>query len=1532
MKEIKNNNNINNISNFKELLVKDEMTNIKLEKCRHLDNNLLNEIIEYKQSVEKFLFFKDEDNNMRYYVSLYCWLIFNKKEIIMKLEDVLEKLYHDQKYAEKENVWLDDYVNPDQLLEDITIIKKEMYIIGYYLEKVIHKKFYVSIEKNKQFMNIFIDLNLNKKKITESLSHTSNDFKSSLCIMTLFSGFSNYTDKYYYLILKNWVEKNDLYKGLKRKILDEISLKSRTLDFKTNTKILFGKNDELLSFFYKLMLINTKNYSDLDFYLKQNILEVLLKLMESGIYSVVFVSNDSENYEYLISMSGKKSNVSLKNKFRYKKNFVIKFTSLENLIDETRNGLFYESITEESKLEDILNISHINDLYSKSIFIFLNMDWNNIVYRFKQNKISISSGMNNRKGMLSPLEFKFTNLLVRLFDENKAYSLIKYSNLYHKTLKKSSEKKLGKVVEEVSYNKPLTVNEYYFDLKEALEKFKLNELEQGIRESLENIQKYDYEIGMLYDEVYEESQDDAELDVSPKAKAISKNYESLESQEHVLTAAPEPEGLNKDIELVSGLRSETFPNLPFPNLEGGMVVGRESISKSLKENQNIECISAQHLCTDTKLESVRSSKSNYDQKSNLKSNNTNPSKGSSFKKYHTLINQRPLFTKGWRDYSILSGSLNSYEINNDNKSASAENEITLSSAVRLGEDKSSNKESNNLSKYMENLRLLLNNKEMSWEEKQILLEKEWLSYGTDLDLKDEKVKKELLSKTSFSYYIVRAAETLQLKMEDGSIKKRFGKKSKKGVLNSGHPSAQINEYYPYLNKIKNLWITVSIATTLYSRKNITWTNASSIIGTRILEHIWWDICDDPNFLDSDIVKKEKIIINKEQLDAIKVSYKKVFFKMKHFSYEDFLIFFSIENENLEAVKIGDFFLEMFSNVPHILFERVPLMLYENNADRVSLTLTVKDEIFDDIKRNLIPNNFTVPMVYKPLDWSENEKGGQLLMSKTSKYSIITGNNKQDHKTLNREKLYNTVNILNSKEFIVNSDLLDYLETSEGQNFINKEMMTKDKSELIQFKYTWDLAKTFHKVKFFLTVKGDWRGRLYVTPFFLNYQGSEFNKSLVYMANGEKLNDKGYEKLCIYGATLFNEGNMSKKKDNLKLEWTKNNLDKICKIDFDFIQKAESKWLFLAFSLVMKKYREDNNCIVNFPIYIDATCSGIQHVAAMIEDLDLARSVNLITEEDQVRDIYTELLSPINEEIRWVGLNDVNYPNLKYTVLTRKETKPGVMTKTYNVSLRGMLEQLISVASKKFWKKEWDDKSLSEINKLYIVLPYKGSDVEIHLSLKDVYKIAQIIEKNIFIKYNSLEIVYNYFKDICKVMNSLNLPVSWVTPSGLVVTQHYLKTEEKKYSFYFGGSNKSLILREKQDKMDKRGQVNAIIPNIIHSLDASHLMNVIISANDKKINYVLPVHDCFGTHPNHVDKLFDLLKLEFVKLYANEEFLSKFHNNIKQSIINNQGYFVIKNKVEKVTMSGLNRTFYFPLKPKVGVLNLKDILESKYMFI
>jgi DNA-directed RNA polymerase len=54
-----------------------------------------------------------------------------------------------------------------------------------------------------------------------------------------------------------------------------------------------------------------------------------------------------------------------------------------------------------------------------------------------------------------------------------------------------------------------------------------------------------------------------------------------------------------------------------------------------------------------------------------------------------------------------------------------------------------------------------------------------------------------------------------------------------------------------------------------------------------------------------------------------------------------------------------------------------------------------------------------------------------------------------------------------------------------------------------------------------------------------------------------------------------------------------------------------------------------------PIYLDATCSGIQHLSSLIKDLESGSKVNLLTQskKDKVGDIYSELLEPINLAIK-----------------------------------------------------------------------------------------------------------------------------------------------------------------------------------------------------------------------------------------------------------------------------------------------------------
>jgi DNA-directed RNA polymerase len=88
----------------------------------------------------------------------------------------------------------------------------------------------------------------------------------------------------------------------------------------------------------------------------------------------------------------------------------------------------------------------------------------------------------------------------------------------------------------------------------------------------------------------------------------------------------------------------------------------------------------------------------------------------------------------------------------------------------------------------------------------------------------------------------------------------------------------------------------------------------------------------------------------------------------------------------------------------------------------------------------------------------------------------------------------------------------------------------------------------------------------------------------------------------------------------------------------------------------------------------------------------------------------------------------------------------------------------------------------------------------------------------------------------------------------------------------GSRNKTLVLREFEDETNNRKQIQAIIPNIIHSLDASHLIKLINSVSRghadaryamNDLNYIIPVHVCFGTQPNQLGVLEEKVKREYI---------------------------------------------------------------------
>jgi len=197
---------------------------------------------------------------------------------------------------------------------------------------------------------------------------------------------------------------------------------------------------------------------------------------------------------------------------------------------------------------------------------------------------------------------------------------------------------------------------------------------------------------------------------------------------------------------------------------------------------------------------------------------------------------------------------------------------------------------------------------------------------------------------------------------------------------------------------------------------------------------------------------------------------------------------------------------------------------------------------------------------------------------------------------------------------------------------------------------------------------------------------------------------------------------------------------------------------------------------------------------------------------------------------------------------------------------------------------------------------------------------------------SLEPVYDYFKNIVKLCLTLNIPITWITPTGLKITQFYALSIQNKVYISFKNKTKNVVLREVTDKVDSRKQVNSIIPNIIHSLYASHLINIINTGliNVKNPN-IFTVHDCFGSQPNNIEQLKILVISEFVKLYSNKNFIKTYHERIIQSLNDNK-YIIHTNKDGKLLIQLKRTQNYIPEIPKPGELEYNKILLSKYLYL
>ena len=324
------------------------------------------------------------------------------------------------------------------------------------------------------------------------------------------------------------------------------------------------------------------------------------------------------------------------------------------------------------------------------------------------------------------------------------------------------------------------------------------------------------------------------------------------------------------------------------------------------------------------------------------------------------------------------------------------------------------------------------------------------------------------------------------------------------------------------------------------------------------------------------------------------------------------------------------------------------------------------------------------MICQPNKWSDTEYGGYLNNS-IEKNKLITGlgiNN--DHTIQNLDKLYNSINYLNSIKFRINTDTLDFILANKEKVFKYYYQSESNRNgnnindNLLRDVVTLEIAKTFYNIPFYLNTYADWRGRIYTNSYYLSYQGSSLSLALLQFDVGEYISNSGLYFFKVYGANLHDENKISRASYKDRIKRVDDNESKILNMDLEFILKADSRFDLIAFCLAYKRYKEGKK--VHLPIFLDATCSGIQHFSTMLKDVELAKSVNVIPDSDsmdKVQDIYSEMIEPTNKKIALFVDENPSYYKLLNVNITRKIIKPTIMTVPYNVTVKGVTRQLIS---------------------------------------------------------------------------------------------------------------------------------------------------------------------------------------------------------------------------------------------------------------
>lgn len=416
--------------------------------------------------------------------------------------------------------------------------------------------------------------------------------------------------------------------------------------------------------------------------------------------------------------------------------------------------------------------------------------------------------------------------------------------------------------------------------------------------------------------------------------------------------------------------------------------------------------------------------------------------------------------------------------------------------------------------------------------------------------------------------------------------------------------------------------------------------------------------------------------------------------------------------------------------------------------------------------------------------------------------------------------------------------------------------------------------------FLRTVRGDtgpyWfpvyfdsRGRWYYrgVP---NLQGSDLSKAVLHFYEEKELGERGLFWLKVH---IANSAGFDKARFVDRARWTEQNWPDIeraldCPEDHPEVFGKDAPWCMFTAAWEYREAMRSGNPLTyktGIPVHMDATCSGLQHFSALLRDPIGAAYVNLVDQTmcGPKQDIYGGVaavaLRMMERDLH--GDNEVLKKIAQWcmeTGIPRSLAKKPVMTYVYGATLGGTADHVEYLLGKE-------------------ILPELGKSFPAWEDVRDpAYAISQYIAKKLFAgiaaTVPAAAAAMQWLKTIARQQPS-GKRMTWRTPSGFWVQHDYQDYDETRLRLNSCGIQLTVV-REWNEGTRQHAMANAISPNFVHALDASHLTLVCNRMLESGLSMVA-IHDSFGTHPCDVDSMHSYIRQEFVNMYSGPNLLTEF---------------------------------------------------------